>query len=329
MDKNVCIEEEKDISFNKILESSIQNHWDMPALTDFKGATNQYKDVARKIEKIHILLEAAGIEKGDKIALCGRNSANWAISFFAIISYGAVAVPILHDFKPDNVHHIINHSESKILFAGNNVWENLNEAQIPDVLASINLIDFELYMSRSEGITNAREHLNELFGKKFPNRFSPSDINYHEDTPDELMLINYTSGSTGFSKGVMLPYRSIWSNTKFCLDNLKFLESGDKLISMLPMAHMYGLEVEVIHPICKGLHIHFLTKTPSPKIILDAFAEVKPKIIVAVPLIMKKIMKTREFPLLTLLWMKLMLPVRYVDKQHYGIKQTKINKKFS
>lgn len=302
-------------SFNQYLEQSIKSHWEMPALTDFKGATHLYKDVARKVEKIHLLFEAGGIQKGDKIALCGRNSANWAISFVAIVSYGAVAVPILHDFKPDNIHHIVNHSEAKLLFAGDNVWENLNEGKMDNLLAAINLSNFDLFTCKSEEIQNARLHLNELFGKRYPNRFTPDDINYHKDEPNELMLINYTSGSTGFSKGVMLPYRSIWSNTKFCLDNLNFLKPGDKLISMLPMAHMYGLAVEVIHPICKGCHIHFLTRTPSPKIIMDAFAEVKPKLIVAVPLIIEKIIKTRVFPLLEKPLVKLMLNIPFVDQQ--------------
>ncbi|MEG1615559.1 MAG: AMP-binding protein [Bacteroidales bacterium] len=315
-------------SFNKYLEQSIQKHWEMPALTDFKGATHLYKDVARKIEKIHIMFEAAGIEKGDKIALCGRNSANWAISFFAIVSYGAVAVPILHDFKPDNVHHIVNHSEAKLLFAGDNVWENLNESSMPNIIASINLTDFELFLSRSESISDARLRLNELFGKKYPNRFTPADVDYYEDTPEELMLINYTSGSTGFSKGVMLPYRSIESNIRFCLEHLEFLKSGDKLISMLPMAHMYGLAVEVIHPICKGCHVHFLTRTPSPKIIMDAFAEVKPKLIVAVPLIIEKIIKTRVFPMLEKPLVKLMLRVPFVDQQLLGKVKAKLFETF-
>ena len=315
-------------SFNKYLEQSIKAHWEMPALTDFKGSTHLYKDVARKVEKLHIMFEAAGIQKGDKIALCGRNSANWAISFVAIVSYGAVAVPILHDFKPDNVHHIVNHSESKVLFSGDNVWENLNETKMENLLAVINLTDFELLACRSEEIKHARLHLNELFGKKYPNRFTAEDIHYHNDHPNDLMLINYTSGSTGFSKGVMLPYRSIWSNIKFCLENLDFLKPGDKLISMLPMAHMYGLAVEVIHPICKGCHIHFLTRTPSPKIIMDAFAEVKPKLIVAVPLIIEKIIKTRVFPLLEKPLVKLMLNIPFVDQQLLGKVKNKLFETF-
>ena len=315
-------------SFNKYLEQSIKAHWEMPALTDFKGSTYLYKDVARKIEKIHLLFDAAGIQKGDKISLCGRNRANWAISFLAIVSYGAVAVPILHDFKPDNIHHIVNHSDSKILFVGDNVWENLNESMMENLEAIISLIDFELYSVKNENIKDAREHLNELFGKKYPNRFTPSDIKYYEDKPEELILINYTSGSTGFSKGVMLPYRSIWSNTKFCLDNLGFLNPGDSIISMLPMAHMYGLAVEVIHPICKGCHINFLTRTPSPKIIMDAFAQVKPKLIVAVPLIIEKIIKTKVFPMLDKPLIKLMLHVPFVDQQLLSRVKNKLEETF-
>lgn len=316
------------VSFNQYLEQSIKSNWEKPALTDFKGATHLYKDVARKIEKIHLMFEAGGIQKGDKIALCGRNSSNWAISFIAIVSYGAVAVPILHDFKPDNIHHIVNHSEAKILFAGDNIWDNLNEGQMENIIAAVNLNNFDLFLCKSEEIKEARLRLNELFGKRFPNRFTPEDINYHKDTPDELMLINYTSGSTGFSKGVMLPYRSIWSNIKFCLENLEFLKAGDKLISMLPMAHMYGLAVEVIHPICKGCHVHFLTRTPSPKIIMDAFAEVKPKLIVAVPLIIEKIIKTRVFPLLEKPLVKLMLNIPFVDQQLLGKVTNKLQETF-
>ena len=315
-------------SFNILLEESIKKHWEMPALTDFKGSTHLYKDVARKIEKMHILLENAGIEKGDKVAICGRNSANWAIAFIATVSYGAVAVPILNDFKPDNIHHIINHSEARVLFAGENIWENLNEAKIPEIQAVISLTDFNLLFYRNEKIHQARLHLNELFGKKYPNRFTSEDIHYYEDSPEELMLINYTSGSTGFSKGVMLPYRSIWSNIKFCLDNLDFLNPGDKLISMLPMAHMYGLAIEVLHPIAKGCHIHFLTRTPSPKIIMDAFAEVKPKLIIAVPLIIEKIIKTRVFPMLEKPLVKLMLCVPFVDQQLLGKVKSKLFETF-
>ncbi len=302
-------------SFNTLLKDSILKNWELAAVTDFKGATHQYKDLARKIAKNHILFEAAGVEKGDKIAICGRNSANWAIAFISTVTYGAVAVPILNDFKPDNIHHITTHSDSKLMFVTDQVWENLNDTQMPLLKAAISLIDSKLVLVREQKISEAREHLNELFGKKYPNRFTQEDVVYHEDEPEELMLINYTSGSTGFSKGVMIPYRSIWSNARYCLDNLKFLEAGDKIISMLPMAHMYGLAIEVIHPLAKGCHIHFLTRTPSPKIIMDAFAEVKPKLIVAVPLIIEKIIKTRVFPLLDRPLVKLMLHVPFLDQQ--------------
>ncbi len=315
-------------SFINLIETSIKDNWEMPALTDYKGSTYLYKDVARKIEKIHIMFEKAGLEKGDKVALCGRNSANWAVSFLSVITYGAVVVPILHDFKPDNIHHIINHSEAKILFAGDNVWENLNENKIEEVISVISLIDFELFFSRNAEVSEARMRLNELFGKKYPNRFTSTDVSYHIDKPEELALINYTSGSTGFSKGVMLPYRSIWSNIRFCLDHLDFLKPGDKYISMLPMAHMYGLAVEVLHPIAKGGHIHFLTRTPSPKIIMDAFAEIKPKLIVAVPLIIEKIIKTRVFPLLDKPLIKVMLHVPFVDQQLLNKVKAKLHETF-
>jgi long-chain acyl-CoA synthetase len=314
--------------FNQYLEQSIKAHWEMPALTDFKGGTHLYKDVARKVEKLHLLFEAGGLKQGDKIALCGRNSANWAIAFVAVVSYGAVAVPILHDFKPDNIHHIVNHSEAKLLFAGDNIWENVNIDRMEALEAVVSLVDFELFACRNEQVAEARSHLNELFGRKYPNRFTPEDIHYHKDTPEELMLINYTSGSTGFSKGVMLPYRSLWSNIKFCVENLEWLKPGDKLIAMLPMAHMYGLAVEVLHPICKGCHVNFLTRTPSPKIIMDAFAEVKPKLIVAVPLIIEKIIKTRVFPMLDKPLIKLMLKLPFVDQQLLGKVKAKLFETF-
>jgi long-chain acyl-CoA synthetase len=237
-------------------------------------------------------------------------------------------VPILHDFKPDNIHHIVNHSEAKLLFAGDNIWENVNIDRMEALEAVVSLVDFELFACRNEQVAEARSRLNELFGRKYPNRFTPEDIHYHKDTPEELMLINYTSGSTGFSKGVMLPYRSLWSNIKFCVENLEWLKPGDKLIAMLPMAHMYGLAVEVLHPICKGCHVNFLTRTPSPKIIMDAFAEVKPKLIVAVPLIIEKIIKTRVFPMLDKPLIKLMLKLPFVDQQLLGKVKAKLFETF-
>ena len=302
-------------SFNKYIEQTIRKHWDLPALTDFQGTTYHYKDVARRMAKIHIMLEAAGIKHGDRVAICGRNSSNWATVFFATLTYGAVAVPILHEFKPDNIHHIVNHSESKMLFAGDAVWENLNIEKMPALNAVILLNDLSLLKTDQPALIEVRERLNEYFGKKFPTHFRADSIQYYPDSLDELALINYTSGSTGFSKGVMLSFRNIWSNLKFCVENLDFLQAGDGCVSMLPMAHMYGLMVELMNPFVKGCHIHLLTRVPSPKIIMDAFAEVKPKMIVAVPLIIEKIIKTRVFPLLEKPLIKLMMMVPLVDTQ--------------
>lgn len=302
-------------SFNKYIEQTIREHWDLPALTDFQGTTYHYKDVARRMAKIHIMLEAAGIKHGDKVAICGRNSSNWATVFCAILTYGAVAVPILHEFKPDNIHHIVNHSESKMLFVGDVVWENLNIEKMPALNAVILLNDLSLLKTDQPALIEVRERLNEYFGKKFPTHFRADSIQYYPDSLDELALINYTSGSTGFSKGVMLSFRNIWSNLKFCVENLDFLQAGDGCVSMLPMAHMYGLMVELMNPFIKGCHIHLLTRVPSPKIIMDAFAEVKPKMIVAVPLIIEKIIKTRVFPLLEKPLIKLMMMDPFVDTQ--------------
>lgn len=301
--------------FNKYIEQTIREHWDLPALTDFQGTTYHYKDVARRMAKIHIMLEAAGIKHGDKVAICGRNSSNWATVFCAILTYGAVAVPILHEFKPDNIHHIVNHSESKMLFVGDVVWENLNIEKMPALNAVILLNDLSLLKTDQPALIEVRERLNEYFGKKFPTHFRADSIQYYPDSLDELALINYTSGSTGFSKGVMLSFRNIWSNLKFCVENLDFLQAGDGCVSMLPMAHMYGLMVELMNPFIKGCHIHLLTRVPSPKIIMDAFAEVKPKMIVAVPLIIEKIIKTRVFPLLEKPLIKLMMMDPFVDTQ--------------
>lgn len=302
-------------SFNKYIEQTIREHWDLPALTDFQGTTYHYKDVARRMAKIHIMLEAAGIKHGDKVAICGRNSSNWATVFCAILTYGAVAVPILHEFKPDNIHHIVNHSESKMLFVGDVVWENLNIEKMPALNAVILLNDLSLLKTDQPALIEVRERLNEYFGKKFPTHFRADSIQYYPDSLNELALINYTSGSTGFSKGVMLSFRNIWSNLKFCVENLDFLQAGDGCVSMLPMAHMYGLMVELMNPFIKGCHIHLLTRVPSPKIIMDAFAEVKPKMIVAVPLIIEKIIKTRVFPLLEKPLIKLMMMDPFVDTQ--------------
>ena len=299
-------------SFIALIEESIKKNWDLDALTDYKGATLQYKDVARKIEKIHIILEESGVQKGDKIAICGRNSSHWGVTFLAILTYGAVAVPILHEFKADNVHNIVNHSEAKLLFVGDMVWENLNENAMPNLEGIMLMNDFTILVSRSEKLNYARAHLNEMFGKKFPRNFRREHISYHKDSPEELAVLNYTSGTTSYSKGVMLPYRAIWSNIRYALDVLP-LKPGNRLVSMLPMAHMYGLAFEFIYPLCFGCHIFFLTRTPSPKIILQAFAEVKPELVIAVPLIIEKIIKKNVLPKLETPTMKFLLKVPIVS----------------
>ena len=304
-----------DKSFNAYIENSIRENWELTALSDFKGVSYNYKDIARKIEKMHILMEAAGVKKGDKIAICGRNSSHWAVAFFATLTYGAVVVPILHEFKPDNIHHIVNHSESKLLFVGDVVYENIDKSKMPGLTGIILINDFSVLHSQSKKLIDAREHLNQYFGDKYPERFRREDVSYHKDSPDELALINYTSGSTGFSKGVMLPYRSLWTNLKFCYDNMTYINPGDQVVSMLPMAHMYGLMVELCNCFAKGCHIHFLTRIPSPKIILDAFAEVKPRAVISVPLIIEKIVRGKVFPLLEKPLMQLMMKIPFLNTQ--------------
>ncbi len=299
-------------SFIAFVEESIKKHWDLDALTDYKGATLQYKDVARKIEKLHILLTESGIKPGDKVAVCGRNSSHWGVVFLAILTYGAVAVPILHEFKADNIHNIVNHSEARLLFVGDVVWESLNEAEMPLLEGIILMTDFTLLVCRSKQLEYAREHLNELFGKKFPRNFRREHVSYRRDNPEELAVINYTSGTTSFSKGVMLPYRSLWANTQFAFDVLT-LKPGDRIVSMLPMAHMYGLAFEFLYEVACGCHVFFLTRMPSPKIIFQAFADVKPHIVIAVPLIIEKIIKKNVLPKLETLKMKVLLKVPIIN----------------
>lgn len=299
-------------SFIAFVEESIKKHWNLDALTDYKGATLQYKDVARKIEKLHILLAESGIKPGDKVAVCGRNSSHWGVAFLAILTYGAVAVPILHEFKADNIHNIVNHSEARLLFVGDVVWESLNEAEMPLLEGIILMTDFTLLVCRSKQLEYAREHLNELFGKKFPRNFRREHVSYRRDNPEELAVINYTSGTTSFSKGVMLPYRSLWANTQFAFDVLT-LKPGDRIVSMLPMAHMYGLAFEFLYEVACGCHVFFLTRMPSPKIIFQAFADVKPHIVIAVPLIIEKIIKKNVLPKLETLKMKVLLKVPFIN----------------
>ena len=303
---------EQEHQFIDYIEQSIIKNWDKDALTDYKGITLQYKDVARKIAKFHIVLESAGIQPGDKIAVCGRNSAHWGVTFLATITYGAVIVPILHEFKADNIHNIVNHSEARLLLVGDMVWENLNENAMPLLEGVLLMNDFTLLVSRSERLDYARDHLNELFGKKFPRNFRREHVSYRRNKPEELAVINYTSGTTSYSKGVMIPYRALWSNTQFAFDVLT-MKPGDKLVSMLPMAHMYGLAFEFLYEFCVGCHIYFLTRMPSPKIIFQAFADIKPNLVVAVPLIIEKIIKKNVLPKLESPAMKILLKVPIIN----------------
>lgn len=300
-------------TLNQYISYSIVEHWELPALTDFHGTSYNYKDIARKITKLRILFEGAGLKKGDKVALCGKNSAQWAVAFLSILGYEAVAVPILHEFKPDTIHHLVNHSEARLLFTDEAIWENLDPAYMPDLYGVFRLTDFSLLLSRVDELAESRNHLNEYFGARFPERFTAADFSMPEPPLDTLAVINYTSGSTGFSKGVMLSYRNLWSNVRYSVDNIPWLLAEDGTISMLPMAHMYGLVVELLFPFSKGCHIHFLTRTPSPRVIMEAFGQVHPKIIVAVPLIIEKIIKTKVFPMLEKPLMKILMHVPFVD----------------
>lgn len=308
-------------SFIALIEQSIKTNWYLNALTDYKGITLQYRDVARKIEKIHILLENAGIEKGDKIAICGRNSAHWTVIYLAVITYGAVVVPILHEFKADQVHNIVNHSEARLLFVGDQIWENLNEAAMPHLEGIIELKDFGVPVSRSEKLAYARDHLNEIFGHKFPCRFRPDDISYEKEKSEDLAIINYTSGTTGYSKGVMLPYRSILSNVLYCKEKIG-LKAGDSVVSMLPLGHVFGMTFDFLYGFTAGAHLWFLTRMPSPKIIAESFAEIRPRVIACVPLIVEKIFKKNILPKVDNKLGKLLLHVPIIsDKIKELIKQ--------
>ncbi len=304
-------------SFNALIEKSIIDHWDMDALTDYKGATLQYHDVARKIEKLHIMFENSGVVKGDKIALCGRNSANWAVAFLATLTYGAIAVPILHEFMPDQIHNIVNHSDAKLLFVGDVVATQVDATKMPGLEGIIYIPDYSLVVSRTDKLTYAREHLNEMFGIKYPKYFRKNHINYYKDQdPEELAMINYTSGTTGFSKGVMIPYRALWGNADFAENVLgKKIKPGDSIISILPMAHMYGMAFEFIFEFIKGCHIFYLTRIPSPAIIAEAFGRIKPAVIIAVPLVIEKIIRKKVFPKIQNNRMRMLLHMPVISKK--------------
>ncbi|MBS7352829.1 MAG: AMP-binding protein [Muribaculaceae bacterium] len=298
---------------NEILENSIRKNWEELALTDFGGISLQYRDIARKIAKLHLLFKHAGINKEEKIALCGKNSTQWAVAFMAAMTYGAVPVPILHEFKPEQIHNLLNHSDSRILFCDFAIYKSIDITTSPEVDAVFNIADYSLLYSKNTDIDYARAHLNELFGKSYPERFTPNDVVYEKPDVNRLAIINYTSGSTGFSKGVMIPYRAISSNIDFGLQKLTFLGPKDNTICMLPMAHMYGLAIELLHPLSKGCHVHFITRVPSPKIVMDAFAATRPRLIITVPLVLEKIIKTKVFPLLEKPYMRLLTTMPFVN----------------
>jgi long-chain acyl-CoA synthetase len=300
-------------SFNGYFEQTIKDNWLLDALTDYHSTTLQYHDVARKVEKLHIMMEAAGIKKGDRIAVCGRNSAHWAVAFIATLTYGAVIVPILHEFNGEQIHNIVNHSESRLLFVGDYVGNIIKADEMPNLEGIFNLPDFSLHTCRNEKLADARERLNELFGAKYPNAFRRDDIHWHVDTPDELCMINYTSGTTGFSKGVMLPYRALWGNVDFCQKRLgSYMPRFSRMLCILPMAHMYGMAMEFLFPFCSGFHLFFLTRLPSPAVIAEAFKEICPDVVIAVPLIIEKIIRKRVFPKIQNNAMKLMLQMPVV-----------------
>lgn len=285
-------------SVNKIYQEAFKKHWERPAISNYQGVTLKYGDVARRIAKLHIMFEECGLEKGDKVALCSRNQANWAVAFLAAMTYGAVPVPLLHEFKSSNIHHLVNHSEAKILFVDDVIWEGLTETEMPDLHAIIQVNTFKLLYAADEHIVEVREHLNELFGRKYPMAFTPDALDYYEDSAEELAIINYTSGTSGFSKGVMIPYRAIFSNIEFAKKVLPELDHTKNMVSMLPSAHMYGLMFELMYELSVGAHVHFLSRVPSPKIIMQAMSEVKPYLVIAVPLVIEKIYKSKVKPVL-------------------------------
>jgi len=299
--------EEQNRTIIPYIEQSIRENWERPALTNYRGVSFQYRDVARKIAKLHLLYEHAGIVPGDRIALCGRNSAQWSIALLSVVTYGCVAVPILQDFKPDSIHHLVNHSEARLLMADNSVWENLDPGSMPGIVGVLRIADFSLLLSLDYRLAGARSRLNELFGMRYPERFMPSDVRYCRPDGAGLMLINYTSGSTGFSKGVMLPHRSLWSNVMFCRDRVGRLQAGDSMVSVLPLAHMYGLTIELFYPVCMGCHISFLTRTPAPRIIMEAMSDIQPKLVTTVPLVLEKVIRARILPMLEKRFMRILL----------------------
>lgn len=300
-------------SLNAYLAQAVRSNWDRPCLTNIGGTTYRYGDVARKIAKLHIAFRELGLKQGEKVAFCGRNSAELCIAMLASMTYGTVTVPILHDFKADTIHHLVCHSDARILFTDTTTWDELSPESMPQVEGAVLITDYSLLYSRSRRLTHARRNLNKLFGDEYPERFTANDVDYVQPEADRLAIINYTSGSTGFSKGVMLSYGALWSNLQYSIDGLHFLKPGDTMLSMLPMAHMFGLMVELLHPFTKGCHIYLLNRTPSPAVLLNAFALVRPKLVVAVPLVIEKMVRTKVFPVLKKMPARILLHLPGID----------------
>ncbi len=307
-----------DRSLNHIIEDAIKNNWELMALSDLGGISYKFSEVAEYVEKLHLLFDAAGVVPGDKVAICGKNSATWAVVFIACLTSGVVAVPILHEFKPDNIHTLVNHSEAKLLFVDASIWKKLDPEKLPALVGAFFLSEKGMPLSRSKKLTSVNDDLNEVFGMKYPKAFTPGDVNYYHDSPEEICVINYTSGSTGASKGVMLPYRSLWSNIRYCIDHLSFLKPGDGMVNMLPLGHLYGMVIEMLHPFVKGCHCYFITKAPSPRVLLSAFAEVRPKLIITVPLVLEKIIRSNVFPKLQTPMMSFLLKIPFINTRIYS-----------
>ena len=284
-------------SVNKLLEKSFKENWERNALSNYHGTTLKYREVAERVRYLHIAFEQCGLNKGDKVALCSRNQANWGVCFLAAMTYGAVPVPILHEFKPENIHHLVNHSEARVFFVGDEIWEGLSEVEMPglEVIVQMNNLKF-LYAKNSNDV-EVRKNLTKTFEKQYPDGFKPEHISYNEDKAEDLALINYTSGTSGFSKGVMIPYRAIFSNIYFARNIAEpQMTCESEIVAMLPSAHMYGLMFEFLFEMTIGAHVHFLTRTPSPKVIMKAFSEIHPDVIIAVPLIIEKVYKSQVKP---------------------------------
>ncbi len=303
--------------FLTLIRDGICENWDKPALTDYNGETYLYKDFAKKIAQLHILFDDLEVQKGDKIAICGRNSANWTVAFFASLTYGAVITTVLHDFSGESIHTLVKHSDAKVLFADEYVWSKLDPVEMPLVETILKIDNFTVLKARSAKLIESCSDLEKAFKQKYANSFTQENVIFYDESPEELAVLNYTSGTTSNPKGVRIRYRSLWSNTRFAIDNIEFVKPGDGIVCMLPMAHMYGLAFEVLLSIAKGCHIHYLTRIPSPQIITDAFTKVNPTLVLAVPLIIEKIIQTRVFPELKKQPVKTLLKLPFLRKNIY------------